>query len=190
MFIRSERLFLRPGWAEDWQELCTAIQDEGIVRNLVHAPWPCRPEHAADFAERMSTPALPRFLITVPSTAGSAVIGCVWLESRDQQIELGCWIARGHWGHGYATEAVRATLSVARALGHGRILARHFHDDPASARVLEKAGFSRTGKRPNRFSPARGELALSIEFEIRLDEGDDFDGGDGFGGGDAPRMAA
>lgn len=184
MFIRSERLFLRPGWAEDWPELCSTIQDEGIVRNLVHAPWPCRPEHASVFQQRMQAQGLPRFLITLPSDAGS-VIGCVWLEGRDQEIELGCWIARGHWGHGYATEALRAVLSVADAIGHRRIVARHFHDDPASARILEKAGFSRTGRRPSRFSAARGEHALSIEFEIYLGKGDGFDGGDA-----APRMAA
>lgn len=177
MFIRSERLFLRPGWAEDWPELCSTIQDAGIVRNLVHAPWPCRPEHADAFQRSMQRQDFPRFLITLPSSAGSAVIGCVWLESRDQEIELGCWIARDHWGHGYATEALRAVLSLADALGHRRIVARHFHDDPASGRILEKTGFSRTGRRTSRFSPARGEHALSIEFEIHLGEGDGFDGG-------------
>ena len=40
MFIRSKRLFLRPGWPEDWTELYTAINDEGVVRNLASAPWP------------------------------------------------------------------------------------------------------------------------------------------------------
>ena len=185
MFIRTERLFLRPGWAEDWPEICDTIQDEGIVRNLAHAPWPCRPEHAIAFQERMATHGLPRFVITLPSSAGSAVIGCVWLEDRDQDIELGWWIARGYWGHGYATEAVRGLLSVADAIGHQRIVARHFHDDPASGRILEKVGFGRTGRMPSRFSPARGEHALSIEFEIHLGEGDGFDGGDA-----ATRMAA
>ena len=34
MFIRSERLFLRPGWPEDWAEVLTAINDEGVVCNL------------------------------------------------------------------------------------------------------------------------------------------------------------
>ena len=40
MFIRSERLFLRPGWPEDWQELLSRIADESVVRNLAKAPWP------------------------------------------------------------------------------------------------------------------------------------------------------
>ena len=33
MFIRSERLFLRPGWPEDWTELFALIDDEAVVRD-------------------------------------------------------------------------------------------------------------------------------------------------------------
>ncbi len=53
MFIRSERLFLRLGWPEDWQELFGLIRDQGIVRNLARAPWPYTPEHAREFAARV-----------------------------------------------------------------------------------------------------------------------------------------
>ena len=38
MFFRSERLFLRPGWPEDWDELTARIADPAIVRNLATAP--------------------------------------------------------------------------------------------------------------------------------------------------------
>ena len=34
MFIRSQRLFLRPAFPEDWQAIYTGINDEGIVRML------------------------------------------------------------------------------------------------------------------------------------------------------------
>ena len=64
MFIRSERLFLRPGWPEDWQELFGLIHDEGIVRNLAKAPWPYTPEHAREFAARVEETGLPSFFIT------------------------------------------------------------------------------------------------------------------------------
>ena len=40
MFARTERLLLRPGWAEDAPALSQAIADEMIVRNLSSAPWP------------------------------------------------------------------------------------------------------------------------------------------------------
>ena len=186
MFIRSERLFLRPGWADDWQELYALIRDEAIVRNLTDVPWPYRPDHARDFAAGMQDSGLPCFFVTLPTAAGSRLIGGAGLADRGHEVELGYWIARGDWGRGYATEAVRAVLSVAGALGHRRIVARHFHDNPASGRVLEKAGFCRTGRRPSRFSHGRGENTPMVEFAIDLGSDDGFDGGS-----DAvPQMAA
>jgi RimJ/RimL family protein N-acetyltransferase len=53
MFIRSERLFLRPGWPEDWAELFDLIDDEAVVRHLARAPWPYRAEDARAFAARV-----------------------------------------------------------------------------------------------------------------------------------------
>ena len=60
MFIRSERLFLRPGWPEDWAELLTAINDESIVRNLATVPWPYTMDDAIAFARRPQEKLLPR----------------------------------------------------------------------------------------------------------------------------------
>ncbi|HCB79059.1 MAG TPA: GNAT family N-acetyltransferase, partial [Erythrobacter sp.] len=37
------------------------------------------------------------------------------------QTELGYWIAQPYWGRGFATEAARGVLEVARLLGHQRI---------------------------------------------------------------------
>lgn len=188
MFIRSERLFLRPGWPEDWQDLFALIQDEAIVRNLANAPWPYRPEHAREFAARRQEIGLPHFFVTLPGAHGARLIGCAGLGRDSGEVELGYWIARDHWGRGYATEAVRAVLSVARALGHRRIVASHFVDNPASGRVLQKAGFHPVGGAARRFSLARGEEAPARRFEIRLDPcgGDpDIDSDEG-----KPRMAA
>ena len=49
MFARTERLLLRPAWAEDTDALFRAIGDERVVRNLAKAPWPYQPEHAERF---------------------------------------------------------------------------------------------------------------------------------------------
>ena len=49
MFYRSIRLFLRPAWPEDWQDIWQGIADEGITRNLATAPWPYTRDHARGF---------------------------------------------------------------------------------------------------------------------------------------------
>ncbi len=38
MFLRTERLFLRPAWAEDASELTRAIGHEPVVRMLARVP--------------------------------------------------------------------------------------------------------------------------------------------------------
>lgn len=168
MFFRSERLFLRPGWPEDWAELLARIADEAVVMNLATAPWPYTPEDARAFAAREQAHRAPHFLVTLPGPDGTRVIGCAGLGGSGNADELGYWIAREHGGQGYATEAVRAVLDVARMLGHRRITACHFVDNPASGRVLTKAGFQRVGRPVMAFSQARGGNAPALAYAIDL----------------------
>lgn len=169
MFIRSERLFLRPGWPEDWQELLGRIDDESVARNLAQVPWPYTAEDARAFASQPQDARCPHFLITLPTSAKPAeIIGCIGLARIEDQVELGYWITRAHWGQGYATEAARSVLRLARVLGHREIVAGHFIDNLASAAVLRKAGFAPTGRVRSRFSLARGYEAQSVEHRIEL----------------------
>lgn len=169
MFIRSERLFLRPGWPEDWNELFDGIADEAIVRNLASAPWPYTAEAAHAFADMPQDPRHPHFLITLPHGEGCRLIGSIKLAPTDRGTELGYWIVPDLWNQGYATEAVRAVLSLAATLGHRRLVANHFIDNPASARVLRKAGFCPTGEVAPRYSLGRGGDSPAVIHAIALD---------------------
>jgi RimJ/RimL family protein N-acetyltransferase len=168
MFIRSERLFLRPAWPEDWTELLPAIADEGVVRNLARAPWPYTADDAREFALRPQERMLPHFLVTLPTADGAKLIGSAGLSRDGDQVELGYWIARAHWGQGYATEAARAVLSQARALGHTRLIASHFTDNPASGSVLRKVGFCPAGEKRIRYSAGRQGVALAQAYALEL----------------------
>ena len=60
--------------------------------------------------------------------------------------ELGYWLSRGHWGRGVATAAARAVCAHLFADHRARrIWAGVFAGNTGSARVLEKAGFTREG---------------------------------------------
>lgn len=60
--------------------------------------------------------------------------------------ELGYWLAPGHWGQGLATEAAQAMVVYGfEKLGAEALTSGHFADNPASGRVLEKAGFRANG---------------------------------------------
>lgn len=169
MFHRSERLFLRPAWPEDWEAVYRGIADERIVRNLASAPWPYGPDDAKSYAKRVQDPDLPGFVLTLP---GEGVIGSAGMgrDLETDEVILGYWIAREHWGKGFATEAARAVLAIARTLGHRRVAASHFVDNPASGKVLRKAGFRATGEVRPGFSLARGHSDPVACFEALLDE--------------------
>lgn len=175
MFIRSERLFLRPAWPEEWEELLTLIDDEEVVRNLARAPWPYTAEDAKAFAARQPDRLLPNFFVTLPNAEGARLIGSVGLSLVEDEVNLGYWIGRPYWGQGYATEAARALLSLAKVLGHKRVVASHFVDNPASGRVLHKLGFCPTGVVRNRFSLGRGGEAPARLLALTLGERSDCD---------------
>jgi len=189
MFIRSERLFLRPGWPEDWEEVYKGINDEAVACNLAQAPWPYTPQAAREYASREQDRRCPHFLVTLPGASGTRLIGSVGLArisdeqaggdsaDGDAPVELGYWIARAHWGRGYATEAGRAALAIARTLGHRRIGALQFAENPASARVLKKLGFRPT-RRVERYCQGRKASVPAQAWARELGAPSDCDGCD------------
>ncbi|WP_128892222.1 GNAT family N-acetyltransferase [Erythrobacter sp. HKB08] len=168
MFHRTERLLLRPIWQEDWEAIYGGIADEGVVRNLARAPWPYRADDAKAFVELPQDQMSPRFLVTRARDA--ALVGCIGIDRCGDDVELGYWIARQHWGQGYATEAGRGVIEIARMLGHDALVASHFLDNPASGRVLTKLGFEPTGAIRPRHSCGRGEESLTAEYRLELAE--------------------
>lgn len=174
MFARTERLLLRPSWPEDAAELHAAIADENIVRNLASAPWPYTPEEAVRFATLDHDESYPAFLLMLRTDGAPRLIGACGIGGHDGEAELGYWIARPYWGLGFASEAGRAVLNIAKAIGHSRLVAGHFTNNPASGRVLRKLGFQDTGKTVQRFSKARGKSTACALYEKSLgDSGED-----------------
>jgi RimJ/RimL family protein N-acetyltransferase len=154
MFAITERLLLRPGWGEDARALSCAIGDEAVVRNLARAPWPYTLGDAEQFLALPQTPGRPRFLIFRRDV--NELVGGIGLDGGDE-VELGYWIARAHWGKGIATEAGRAVVDLADAsLRLPKLKASHAIDNPASGRVLGKIGFRPTGAFADLHSQGRG----------------------------------
>ena len=167
MFAVTERLLLRPGWVEDAPELAAAIGHQEIARNLLRVPWPYTRAHAEEFLSLPAEPLRPRFLICLRDT--NRIVGGIGL-SGEIEPELGYWIARDHWGRGYATEAGRAVLALADAsLRLPRIKARRALDNGGSANVLRKLGFQPTGKRAWSASLVRGPMETCLYARERGD---------------------
>jgi RimJ/RimL family protein N-acetyltransferase len=169
MFARTARLLLRPGWAEDAPALAAAIADEMIVRNLATAPWPYSLRDAEAFLAQPRDPVMPTFLVFERTEGAPALVGSCGLGRRPSgAVEMGYWIARAHWGRGFATEASIALIDIARTLGFTQLEGSHFVDNPASGRVLEKLGFRPLGITAPRLSCARGAEAPSRLLRLTL----------------------
>ena len=171
MFLRTQRLFLRPAWPEDAVAIARAIGHERVVRMLARVPWPYREDHAREWIAAGHNPYLPNLLITLPDEGGR-IVGCVGLHEEEGQIAVGYWLAPTHWGRGYATEALSGLLSLARLAGHRRLVSRHAADNPASGRVLRKAGFRPTGRaRPFRSLGRDTGKLTAPEYALDLSDG-------------------
>lgn len=171
MFARTDRLLLRPGWIEDAPQLFAAIADEAIVRNLASAPWPYSLADAEAFLMQDRGPDEPSCLVFRRTRGAPQLVGGVGFGRMAEtgETEFGYWIARPHWGLGYATEAAQAMIANAKdTLRLGKISAGHFLDNPASGRVLEKTGFRPTGEIARCYSAGRRAAAPCKRFELDL----------------------
>jgi len=167
MFVRTDRLFLRPAWLEDAPELTRAIAQAPVVRMLARVPWPYSEADARSWIEAERDPFLPELLVTLPEEGGR-IIGSCGLHDDDGRTAVGYWIDPDHWNKGYATEALNGVLAVARTLGHRCIVGRHAADNPASGRVLRKVGFRSTGRARPFHSLGRGTMLDAREYALDL----------------------
>jgi RimJ/RimL family protein N-acetyltransferase len=101
--------------------------------------------------------------------ASGAVIGMLALRRQQHAVNLGYVLAQAHWYKGCLTQVCRTVLPL--LLDHAeiyRVDAMCDVDNPASARVLEKAGMRREGVlhayalHPNRSSLPRDVLCYAM----------------------------
>ena len=155
--VETRRLALRSPQAQDVPRLAQLANDPDIARMTLRMPHPFGPEDAEDFVLNVAgqDPRRARtFLIDHEDHGPVGVIGL--FEDGDVGPEVGYWIGRDYWGRGFATEALDGALVWAsRAWKRRALVAGHFADNPASGRVLEKAGFLYTGEVRRGFSRAR-----------------------------------
>ncbi|MBX0292489.1 GNAT family N-acetyltransferase [Hymenobacter sp. HSC-4F20] len=137
---------LRPWRPSDAAALARYANDRKIWQNLRDTfPHPYTAEDAAYFLALVADNHQDLHLAI--DVAGEAV-GSIGIhfktDVRRRSAEIGYWLAREQWGQGLATAAVRVLSDY--VLAHFdicRLYAVVFASNPASGRVLEKAGYER-----------------------------------------------
>jgi RimJ/RimL family protein N-acetyltransferase len=159
--IETRRLTLRAPAAADADRITRLANDQGLARMTCRMPHPYLASDAASFLAQADAMNPARERVFAIEHEDEGPIGMIGLHPNGGFApEIGYWLGRPYWGRGLATEAAQALLAWARRQwGKRAILAGHFADNPASGRVLEKAGFLYTGEVLPRLSLARGEAA-------------------------------
>lgn len=155
--IETRRLALRAPGPQDVSRLAALANDLDIARMTLRLPHPYSVDDAESFVTQVAGQNPARAQTFVIEHEDHGPVGVMGLfEDQDPAPEVGYWIGRPFWGRGYATEALEGALVWASKRWKRRaLMAGHFADNPASGRVLEKAGFLYTGEVRKGFSRAR-----------------------------------
>ena len=149
--LTTARLRLRPLALSDAPVVARLAGRREIAEMTLSIPHPHSEPAARQWIERALTlqsggTAHP-FAITLAATGD--FIGAVGVHAIDPehwQAEMGFWIAVEHWRRGYASEAAEAIVRFAfETLRLNRVYAHYLVRNPASGRVLQKAGLRPEG---------------------------------------------
>jgi RimJ/RimL family protein N-acetyltransferase len=68
------------------------------------------------------------------------------VDRNEYEIELGYFISSKYWNKGYATIALKLAIDKLFRIGYKRVMAAHFENNIASARVMQKCGMQKIDK--------------------------------------------
>jgi [ribosomal protein S5]-alanine N-acetyltransferase len=149
MELRQHHAFLRPWRVGDEESLVRHANNRKVWRNLRDAfPHPYTLADAqAYLAGQHGDDPVSSFAIEVEGEAAGGIGLHLQSDVEWRSAEIGYWLGEAHWGKGIMTEAVRAVTAYGFAqLDLVRIYANVFEWNPASMRVLEKAGYALEGR--------------------------------------------
>lgn len=148
--LETARLILRPFQISDAprvKELAGAFE---IYRFTLAIPHP----YEDGVAEKWISTHPSRFhegagvSLAITLKTDGTLIGAIGLEATPghERAELGYWIGVPYWGNGYCTEAAIAVVRYGfEVLNFHKITSMHMESNPASGRVMQKAGLIREG---------------------------------------------
>ncbi|MEM1175852.1 MAG: GNAT family N-acetyltransferase [Pseudomonadota bacterium] len=148
--LTTPRLVLRPFRREDASRVKRLAGEREVADATSQIPHPYEDgmaeqwiaTHDEAFAERKHA----TFALTLRDE-GELVGACALsIDRQASRGELGYWIGKPYWHHGFATEAGRAVMAFGfEFLELNRIYARHLARNAPSGRVMEKLGMLKEG---------------------------------------------
>ncbi len=143
--LETERLILRPLELSDAPIIQKFVSAKEVAAPTFSIPHPYPKDGAEDFIRwaQVQTGSDSNYNFAITRKDNGDLLGCISLMCNPQHevAEIGYWIGVPHWGQGYATEAVRRMIQFAfKKISLNRIFGQYFTTNPASGRVMQKAG--------------------------------------------------
>lgn len=148
--LETERLTLRPFAIADGPQVQALAGAREVAEMTLLIPHPY-PEGAAEEWIASHSADASRgtgYVFAVVETRSGALMGAIGLTCSPvhNRAEVGYWLGVPFWGNGYCTEATKAVLKFGfESLSLNRIYACHFGNNPASGKVMQKAGMRYEG---------------------------------------------
>ncbi|HEU4771871.1 MAG TPA: GNAT family protein [Candidatus Udaeobacter sp.] len=152
MQLVLQRCTIRPWRMQDAASLVKHANNRKVWLSLRDKfPYPYTNEDARTFLEAtIKSKPITNFCIEVNGAAVGGIGIHLGIDVHRQTAELGYWLGEEFWAGGIMTEAVKAFTDFCfEEFQLRRVYAEPFANNPASARVLEKAGFALEGRLKN-----------------------------------------
>jgi RimJ/RimL family protein N-acetyltransferase len=166
-FLHGDRVELHPMEPDD-ATFVQSIRNDPQIRAGIGGSTPMT---AADHENRLDDRGDDVFDFVVRVDGDPVGTATLWKQDVPWgYAEIGYAIHPDHWNQGYATEAVECLVRYGfREQRYNKIGADAYETNPASNRVLEKAGFEREGvRRSHAF--VEGEYVDVHEYGLLADE--------------------
>ena len=143
--LETERLILRPLCDNDALNLSRVANDWNVAKFLSSMPHPFTLEVAKNFIQDSNKSYLENenIVFAIVKKNSNEIIGIIELDlnSKDNHATASYWIGKDYWDRGYTTEALEEIVRFGfEDLNIHRITSHHFHNNPASGKVMQKVG--------------------------------------------------
>jgi RimJ/RimL family protein N-acetyltransferase len=148
--LETERLRLRPFTPDDAPAVERMAGERRVAEMTLNIPHPYPAGLAAQWIASHAPAAAEGMLycFAIDRKEDGALLGAIsiTLAPRFRRAEIGYWLGAEHWNRGYMSEAARRVVAFGfEQLGLVRIQATCYPRNPASARVMQKAGMRHEG---------------------------------------------
>ena len=148
--IETKRLILRPWTLDDAPEIQRFLSDRDIASNIANIPYPIEDGYAEQWVRRRIERVEKGEVVSFAITHGQEgyFIGAIGFNINKEHnwADIGFWIGKPYWNHGYCTESAQALLEYGfDVLKLNRIWGQHMTRNPASGKVMQKIGMKYEG---------------------------------------------